>query len=450
MILVNQIYKCQYCNKKYTKRYLLVRHLKSKHKNKMKIIKYKCKNCNKEMEYLKWDKMITNKKTYCSRKCYKEYVGNIKRKIKNTIWKCDKCGKVLSSKYSLQRHMNLKNCNKYTCQKCEKEFNSITEYNHHCEINDCINNNYICEFCKRQFKNRNGLTLHLKLKHKDKIKINYIECKNDNCHKKIKELSIGNYIQPNRKFCSDKCLFKYQSKIQYKEKKYNCHICNESFSSKKLLNKHIKIRHLNKQYKCKYCEATYNSITKLHQHYNENHNDKKIKIEQKCENPDCNKILAHYKIANYEINKQRFCNRNCAGTYSGYKTAEKYTMPKEVREKIANSGNGTCKWFDYVDQYGNEHRLQGSYEYKFAQKLDELNIKFKSHPHGIKYEINNKKTFYFPDFYIPSKNLYVDTKSNYYLKLQDLEKFNKVREQNSNINLVILTEKYLEAFGIKL
>ena len=76
-----------------------------------------------------------------------------------------------------------------------------------------------------------------------------------------------------------------------------------------------------------------------------------------------------------------------------------------------------------------------------------MNVKFISHPKGIKYIRNNKLTYYFPDFYIPSKNLYVDTKSYYFLNLSG-DKFKLFREQNPNINLVILTENLLECYGI--
>ena len=77
-----------------------------------------------------------------------------------------------------------------------------------------------------------------------------------------------------------------------------------------------------------------------------------------------------------------------------------------------------------------------------------LNVEFVMHTGSFYYyDENNVKRKYFPDFYIKSKDLYVDTKSIFLMNLSS-HKIKSVREYN-NINLLIATPKIIVAMSGK-
>lgn len=110
---------------------------------------------------------------------------------------------------------------------------------------------------------------------------------------------------------------------------------------------------------------------------------------------------------------------------------------ESVRMKISESmslrgGNGTkAKWFNVSGQ-----KVQGTWERDCAFKFNELGIKWKAHPHTIRYQINGKIKNYTPDFYLPEKNIYIEVKGFWWGN--DKEKMNEVMNQNKHIKIVIL------------
>jgi hypothetical protein len=103
---------------------------------------------------------------------------------------------------------------------------------------------------------------------------------------------------------------------------------------------------------------------------------------------------------------------------------------------------GRSKKFKVVDSFGKSVCLQSTYELRCSQLLNDLDIKW-IRPSALKYDSKN----YFPDFYLPEHDLYLDPKNNYKAKL-DADKINKVKEQN-NVRVVILTEGQLTQDYIK-
>lgn len=104
-----------------------------------------------------------------------------------------------------------------------------------------------------------------------------------------------------------------------------------------------------------------------------------------------------------------------------------------------NFGGNTSKiriW--YKKKNGSEIWLQSSYELKFAELLDELNLEWSRPKPFIWIDENNKQHRYYPDFKV--NNTYYDTKNDY-LAIKDKNKIDCVIQQN-NINLIIV--KYNE------
>lgn len=74
---------------------------------------------------------------------------------------------------------------------------------------------------------------------------------------------------------------------------------------------------------------------------------------------------------------------------------------------------------DYVKKDGSVIRLDSSWEEALAARLDELDIEW-TRPQPIKWlDENNVYHNYFPDFYLPKYDVYLDPKSPYAIKAQE-------------------------------
>lgn len=125
----------------------------------------------------------------------------------------------------------------------------------------------------------------------------------------------------------------------------------------------------------------------------------------------------------------------------------KRTENREARRKMLNEhpigGFHTSRTFEY-----NGIKLDSSYEVTFAQDLDKNNIKWER-PKPLLYKLNGVDHRYYPDFYLPEYDVYVDTKNDYLINrvnpkfgITDVEKINLVMEQNK-VKIYILDKNNL-------
>lgn len=92
--------------------------------------------------------------------------------------------------------------------------------------------------------------------------------------------------------------------------------------------------------------------------------------------------------------------------------------------------NGRTKKVVYKDFV-----LDSSWEYEFAKWCDENDIKWDRNKDGFEYEWEGLRT-YFPDFYLPDMDLYVEVKG--YERERDICKYKSV------INLIVLKKSDIE------
>ncbi len=111
-----------------------------------------------------------------------------------------------------------------------------------------------------------------------------------------------------------------------------------------------------------------------------------------------------------------------------------------------NSVKSNGQWIE--DSYGNNVFLQSAYEVKCAQILNAHNLKW-TRPSYFEYVLpnSNKTLKYYPDFYLPDLNVYLDPK-NKLLQQRDYYKIKSVRDQN-NINVMMFGSEYLNDDLIK-
>lgn len=107
------------------------------------------------------------------------------------------------------------------------------------------------------------------------------------------------------------------------------------------------------------------------------------------------------------------------------------TMQQVVKEKPESYNgvniNGKVKKYDY-----NGIKLDGSWELLVAQYLDFNNIKWERPNIGFEYFWENSNHIYYPDFYLPEYNMYIEVKG--FERKRDLYKWQSVS------NLIIIKQ----------
>lgn len=170
-----------------------------------------------------------------------------------------------------------------------------------------------------------------------------------------------------------------------------------------------------------------------------------------------------------------FCGKEWITTKSGFKCHIRYCLdnPNKVSFKVYHHSESTRKIISEcrkrtILKHGCEQNLKhrsyiyngkifsSSYELKYALYCEEHDIEYILHPAPIKYRFNNEEHLYFPDFYIPSENKYVDPKNSYlinkpqkHLGISDTEKIKLVSEQNG-IKIEIIDGKDIVCNSSKL
>lgn len=86
----------------------------------------------------------------------------------------------------------------------------------------------------------------------------------------------------------------------------------------------------------------------------------------------------------------------------------------------SSSVSGRCKIYEYGGT-----KLKGTWELKFAKWLDSQNIKWTNKVSGFKYEWNGNRT-YFPDFYLPTYDIYIEVKGYSRESERDLAKWKAI------------------------
>jgi len=132
--------------------------------------------------------------------------------------------------------------------------------------------------------------------------------------------------------------------------------------------------------------------------------------------------------------------------------------------KFDNVKVGRCKWFDYVDRFGNKHKAQGTWELAFMKWLDNRELTWVSHKGRIVYTQGKKEKVYLPDMFVKEWNTYIDVKTKRWYD-KDQEKFkslnnmkdikvvlglNENNKQKEKTVIQILFKEDLEKLGVNL
>ena len=130
------------------------------------------------------------------------------------------------------------------------------------------------------------------------------------------------------------------------------------------------------------------------------------------------------------------------------------TISNDGKEKLRrlaverNFGGHTSKSAIYYEtKNGETVYLQSSFELRVAQSLDENNIEW-VRPNPLTWTDENLTQHrYYPDFYVPTFDVYLDPKNEYLIQ-QDFMKIKSVRDQNG-VNVLMFGEDHLEWDNLK-
>lgn len=236
-----------------------------------------------------------------------------------------------------------------------------------------------CKFCNKECKNKISLSAH---EIRCKLNPNKIDTSNSNFiqyHKRIKNNEIPNENEVKYcKFCNKECknnnsLRQHETRCKLNPNKIDLSYVKSNFIE---YNKKVKNGDIIKKYNNQYDKANklgYKVIIS-------NETRKKLSISGK-------------KLRHTIETRQKISN----------------SMKMAVK-KYPESYNGTFKR-GYVKPYDyNGIRLLGTWEVNVAKYLDKLNIEWIKPNKGIEYEWNNSIHLYYPDFYLPKYDKYIEVK----------------------------------------
>lgn len=129
------------------------------------------------------------------------------------------------------------------------------------------------------------------------------------------------------------------------------------------------------------------------------------------------------EIIPYAGRRNVFCNSSCAGSFNNRKRHENgYRMPDIARENLATLGNpGAWKTItEYFNPTENKIvTLESSWEVRVADRLGELSIQW-TRPKPLPWvDKCGVRHLYFPDFYLPDYDLYLDPKNEFVMGLHE-------------------------------
>lgn len=235
-------------------RYLLL-HVQAVHSDQA----YKCDQCER---------------TFSFKRSLDRHIKGVHRNIRN--FKCEEgnCDKTFCNAYELKQHMigshNRGDKSDRTCTICAKVFKKVKYLQIHCASIHNSEPQFTCPICDREFTFERSMIRHVKAIHEDRRDY---KCDAEGCEK-----AFRSRYDLNEHFNNIHALVK---KVRSNEA-VTCDICLKVCSSKKVLYSHKKIIHEHVKwglkYECKLCKEIFESKYKKSKHWGQVHRNGKIKM----------------------------------------------------------------------------------------------------------------------------------------------------------------------------
>ena len=221
--------QCEICGKIYADAEILERH-KSSH-----LVKIVCPDDQCQVTFTSVSAMHKHRRTFHLETTYEQKKSEERRKSKN--YNCKECGASFGKHHLLTQHLYVHTgVLPFNCSKCDKAFMTLAHRNRHEKVHD----GYKCTQCSETFETWSKLRVHVKT-----------------AHPRI----------------------------------YKCSDCDKTFKMACRLKEHAAV-HLTERrvFKCKECDRTFVRKSNLKTHVFSQHRDEKRFI---CEVESCGKGFAH-------------------------------------------------------------------------------------------------------------------------------------------------------------
>ena len=170
-----------------------------------------------------------------------------------------------------------------------------------------------------------------------------------------------------------------------------------------------------------------------------------------------NSKIKNCDYCNVEFYPRKSINRYCSTSCSTKHNLTGRKLTNEHKENLSksawnNKGNGFAKvkfykvWCPFLEK---EVSVQGTYELKYSQYLNEHNILWDRGKHiSLQYKRfeDDITRNYYPDFFLVESEEYIEIKG--FFSDSDKNKMKKVQEQNKKISLSILQKEDLDKLNI--
>lgn len=229
-----------------------------------------------------------------------------------------------------------------------------------------------------------------------------------------------------------------------KRGKHKPHLKKEKFIQNEWLNE-------NGKYSCPFCQKEYTKAgisTHIWLNHDSNYEKRASNIilynlkvkEGLLKKPNSNQFIKAknegYEIFVSEETKKKISTASKKQIWDDERRKKLSDIMLQVVEKYpesysAKNVSGRTKKIKTFDSFGNEVILNGNWEILVSEYLNICNIKWTNIINEIfRYKFENKQRRYFPDFYLPEYNIYIEVKG--YVRERDLEKWKVVK------NLIVL------------
>lgn len=292
---------------------------------------------------------------------------------------------------------------------------------------------YKCKYCGKICKSNYGLTYHINVIHlkitKSSIS-NYINKKQcPKCKRLITIINFNKHLKScGKQKLRHKDVKEILEKCIIKDNKYICPICNKEYS-KMGIGTHIWLKHCeSSKYYHEYSHDGYKNGTRVA--WNKG-------LTKETDIRICKSSNVYRK--NHILGKHK---KSIAKDKESWKRNISIGINKFIQNNpdiyIGTYKRGFVKIYIY-----NGIKLQGTYELKFAIWCDKNSIKWQRNRQGFEYFYLNKIHKYFPDFYLPDLDEYVEVKG--YKVIKDYFKW---RQFPNNKKLNIVDDRIMKKLGI--
>ncbi|GBN26791.1 Zinc finger protein 26 [Araneus ventricosus] len=344
------IHECNTCKKTFNNLSSLKRHNRRIHLNKRP---YTCITCHRTFLQLS---LLSRHSLLHLRVKPEEFICQICQKIfsKSVILQkhifsihacegkpfCFGCFKFFATKDELDNHMkDHLVSDAYDCEKCEKRYKSESDLNKH----RCIYNGprpYLCKLCGKRFNRLYHLERHLDLHKRKKFSVGGAESDSDCLEKQNISVDSANSIitadlisstkddvaeeslTVNKKFECYICNNRWSSFKKYKQHflsvhqdvTFNaCHICSKQFTKSSKVKRHLLVHLKAKNFKCEICFKTFASLSTKNRHLKKHTGEERLSCYQ-CPKTFANKTgfekhVKMHEMPNYTNFKCTVCEK---------------------------------------------------------------------------------------------------------------------------------------------